>query len=75
MPYIALKLSGGVIIDLATTDIAVQVSKLLEIQELTPDKDLIAFLERQIQVIKAQHSENSKNRPKCVDILETKLLR
>ena len=37
MPYIAVKLSGGIIIDLATSDVESQVSKLVEIEELTPD--------------------------------------
>jgi len=37
MPYIAVKLTGGVIIDLSTSDVASQVSQLVEIGELNAD--------------------------------------
>ena len=52
MPYIAVKLTGGIIIDLATSDIENQVAQLLEIQELTPDQDLRDFLNTRIDRIK-----------------------
>ena len=53
MPYVAVRMPGGVIIDLATTDVEAQVSQLVEIQELTPDQELKQFLGVKLAEIKA----------------------
>jgi hypothetical protein len=55
LPYLAVSLQGGIIIDLATTEIEIQVSRLLEIRELTPDEELRNFLSRKIAEIKAEY--------------------
>ena len=43
-PFIPQKLKGGVIVDLQVTDVADQVSKLLEIGELVEDEQLCVYL-------------------------------
>ncbi len=55
LPYLAVSLQGGIIIDLATTEIESQVSSLLEVRELTPDDELRTFLSRKIAEIKAEY--------------------
>ena len=52
MPYVAIRLPGGVIIDLATKEVETQVSQLVEISELVPDQELKTFLGVKLAAIK-----------------------
>ena len=69
MPYIAVKLSGGIIIDLATSEIESQVNQLLEIGELTADLDLRTFLDSKVLTIKAGKPLDATVRSRKVDLL------
>ncbi len=48
-PYLAVSLPGGVIIDLATTEIQTQIEQLLEVNELQTDEELQDFLASKIE--------------------------
>lgn len=52
LPYIAVKLVGGIIVDLSTTDVFRQVSKLLDIEKMEDDEQLVHYLEVKINAIK-----------------------
>jgi hypothetical protein len=56
VPYIPVKLAGGVIIDLGTTDIEDQVSQLLETKELATDSVLCSYLDEKVRSLKVLNS-------------------
>ncbi len=56
VPYIPIKMQGGVIIDLRTTEIESQISQLLETNELTEDSDLCLYLDERVRSLKNKNA-------------------
>ncbi len=74
-PYIPVKLQGGVIIDLGTTEIEKQVSQLLETDELAGDADLCRYLDEKVRSLKNSNSRRKPLASEGLNLLESSLVK
>jgi hypothetical protein len=71
VPYIPVKMQGGVIIDLRTTEIESQIGQLLETNELMEDGDLCSFLDQKVRALKTLTHERNPSARENINVLES----
>ena len=75
-PYLSVKIQGGVIIDLQTSEIAPQISQLVDTNELLADGDLSRLLHEKLSVMKNKAGRQIDTGQNMVgDILDSELMK
>jgi hypothetical protein len=71
VPYMPVRMQGGVIIDLRTTEIESQIAQLLETSELVDDVDLCSFLDQKVRALKAGSPERNPPARENINVLDS----